>query len=305
MQSKLTSLREAVDRWVPDGATVVMSAALEALIPFAAGHEIVRQRKRDLTLVAPISDMLFDQLIGAGCAARIMAAWVGNVSAGLGHNYRRASEEGVPHRVVTEDNSNFSISLALLAGGMGVPYLPTRSLLGSDILRVNRSFKVEPSPFDGTRLVLVPALVPDVAILHVQRADAQGHAHAWGNLGICREALLAARHTILVVEEVVDRAVTASDPNRVLGPAGKVVAVVDEPGGAHPSPVQGYYNRDHEVYHAYHRATRSQEGWESWLQEWILDVPDRSAYLEKLGADYWQALQRKEHRYAAPVDYGY
>jgi glutaconate CoA-transferase, subunit A len=303
--SKLGSLRDAIARWVPDGSSVVMSAALEALIPFAAGHEIVRQRKRDLTLVAPISDMLFDQLIGAGCAATVMAAWVGNVSAGLGHNYRRAAEQGLPRPVRTADHSNFSISLALLAGGMGVPYLPTRTLLGTDIVRTNPAFKEEISPFGDERLVLVPALVPDVAILHVQRADEEGHAHAWGNLGVSREALMAARTTILLAEEIVPREVIASDPNRILGPAHKIAAVVHEPGGAHPAPVQGYYNRDHEFFHVYHRATRTREGWEAWQNEWIFELPDRRAYLEKLGSGRWQSLQRKEHRYAAPVDYGY
>ena len=282
-----------------------MSAALEALIPFAAGHEIVRQRKRDLTIVAPISDMLFDQLIGAGCAATVMAAWVGNVSAGLGHNYRRAAEHGLPRPVRTADHSNFSISLALLAGGMGVPYLPTRTLLGTDIVRTNPSFKEEISPFGDERLVLVPALVPDVSILHVQRADEEGHAHAWGNLGVSREALMAARTTILLAEEIVPREMIASDPNRVLGPAHKVAAVVHEPGGAHPAPVQGYYNRDHDFFHDYHRATRTREGWEAWQNEWIFELPDREAYLEKLGSSRWQSLQRKVHRYAAPVDYGY
>ncbi|MBV9279264.1 MAG: CoA transferase subunit A [Chloroflexi bacterium] len=303
--SKLSSLRDAIERWVPDGSSVVMSAALESLITFAAGHEIIRQGKRDLTLIAPISDMLFDQIIGAGCVAAVQAAWIGNVSAGLGHNYRRAAEEGVPRDLRIEDHSNFSISLALLAGGMGVPYLPTRTLLGTDILRRNGSFKVEQSPFGGEPLALVPALVPDVAILQVQRADVEGHAHVWGNLGVSREAMLAARHTILVAEEVVPREVIASDPNRVLGPAGKVAAVVQEPGGAHPAPVQGFHNRDHEFFHEYHRATRTAEGWRAWLKEWVLEVPDRATYLEKLGADRWGALQRREHRFAAPVDYGY
>jgi glutaconate CoA-transferase subunit A len=303
--SKLNSLHDAIARWVPDGSSVVMSAALEALIPFAAGHEIVRQRKRDLTLVAPISDMLFDQLIGAGCAATVMAAWVGNVSAGLGHNYRRAAEQRLPRPIRTADHSNFSISLALLAGGMGVPYLPTRTLLGTDIVRTNPSFKQEISPFSDERLVLVPALVPDVSILHVQRADEEGHAHAWGNLGVSREALMAARSTILLAEEIVPREVITSDPNRILGPAHKVAAVVHEPGGAHPAPVQGYYNRDHDFFHTYHRATRTREGWEAWQNEWIFERADRQAYLEKLGSDRWQSLQRKEHRYAAPVDYGY
>ncbi len=303
--TKLVSMREAIERFVLDGSSVVMSAALEALAPFAAGHEIIRQGKRDLTLIGPISDMLFDQLIGAGCVATIEAAWVGNVSAGLGHNYRRAAEQGIPRAVETKDHSNFSISLALLAGGMGVPYLPTRSLLGTDILRKNASFKEQTSPFGQERLVLVPANVPDVAILHVQRSDERGNAHAWGNLGVSREALLAARRTIVVAEEIVPAEVIKSDPNRVLGPLQKVAAVVHEPGGACPAPVQGYYNRDHEAFHAYHMATRTPQGWEGWLREWVLEVPDRAAYLQKIGEGKWQELQVKEHRYAAPVDYGY
>jgi glutaconate CoA-transferase subunit A len=226
------------------------------------------------------------------------------VSGGLAHNYRRAAEEGIPHPIRTEDHTNFSISLALMAGALGVPYVPTRSLLGTDILRKNGSFLETTSPFGSERLVLVPACVPDVAILHVQRADEDGHAHAWGNLGVTREALTAARVAILVAEEIVPREVISSDPNRVLGPAQKVVAVVHEPGGAHPSPVQGYYNRDHDAFHDYHVATRTVEGWRSWLDEWILGVADRRTYIEQLGVR-WEELQRWEHRYAAPVDYGY
>jgi glutaconate CoA-transferase, subunit A len=302
--SKVVSLREAVERCVPDGASVAMGTALEALIPFAAGQEIIRQGKRDLTVIGPISDMLFDQLIGAGCVSTVRAAWVGNVSGGLGHNYRRASEEDVPRHVQTEDHSNFSISLGLLAGALGVPYLPTRSLLGTDIVRVNPAFKEERSPFDGDPLVLVPAIIPDVTILHVQRADENGNAHAWGNLGVSREALMAARTAIITAEEVVPPDVIRSDPNRVLGPSNKVVAVVSVPGGAHPSPVQGHYNRDHAFFHEYHSDTRTEAGWRDWLQRWVLDVPDRDAYLARLGEERRRGLQVVNHRYAAPVDYG-
>lgn len=303
--SKRTTLHDAIHQWVPDGSSIVASAALEALIPFAAGHELIRQGKRDLTLICPISDMLFDQLIGAGCVAGVTGAWVGNVSAGLGHNYRRAAEHGFPRPITIEDHSNFSISLALLAGGLGVPYLPTRSLLGTDILRSNPTFKEEQSPFGDERLVLVPAIVPDVAILHVQRSDEWGNAHAWGNLGVSREAIAASRRTILIAEEIVPREVIASDPNRVLGPAGKVAAVVHEPGGAHPAPVQGYYNRDHQSFHEYHASTRTVEGWEAWKEEWIMAIPDRGTYLRKLGEERWSALQRMQSRPAASVDYGY
>jgi glutaconate CoA-transferase subunit A len=301
--SKLTSMTEAIARYVPDGASVAMSLALEPLIPYAAAHEIIRQRRRGLTLIGPISDILFDQLIGAGCVEKITAAWVGNVSEGLAHCYRRAVEKGIPHFVTVEEHSNYSIALALLAAAHGVPYMLTRSLLGSDIIRQNPTFKVIEE--NGQLLLRVPAVRPDVTIVHVQRSDEEGNAHAWGNLGICEEAFLAARDVIIVAEEIVPHDVIVSDPNRVLGPCFKVRAVVHEPYGAHPSAVQGYYNRDHQFFHEYHVQTRTLEGFEQWLQEWVLTVPNRTAYLEKLGRQRVQGLALREHRYAAPVDYGY
>jgi glutaconate CoA-transferase subunit A len=305
MASKLMTMREAIARFVPDGSSVALGLALEPLIPFAAGHELIRQGRRDLTLIGPISDVLFDQLIGAGCVARIMAAWVGNVSEGLGYNYRRAAEQGVPHPIVIEDHSNYSISLALLAGALGVPYIPMVSLLGSDIARDHPSIRPAPSPLDGRPTLLVPALHPDVAIVHVQRADEQGRAHVWGGLGIAEEAALAARGVIYTAEEIVPPEVILSDPNRVLAPGAKTLAVAHAPGGAHPSPVQGYYNRDHAAFHEYHERTRTPEGFAEWLREWVLEQPDRAAYLEHLGADRWQSLAVREQRLAAPVDYGY
>jgi len=303
--SKIMTMCDAVARFVPHGSSVVMGAALESLIPFAAGHEIIRRQVRDLTLIGPISDILFDQLIGAGCVRKVIASWVGNVSAGLGHNYRRACEQGIPHRLEVIDHSNFTISLALLAGGLGAPYIPTYSLLGTDIPKTNPAFRQSISPFGGEKILLVPSLQPDVAILHVQRSDENGNAHAWGNLGISEEAALASQRIIIVAEEVVPHQIIVSDPNRVLAPSFKVCAVVREPGGAHPSPVQGYYNRDHEYYHEYHRATRTVEGNAEWMGQWVADMKDRAGYFQKLGEERRQGLQLKEHRYAAPVDYGY
>jgi glutaconate CoA-transferase subunit A len=296
--SKLLALPEAIERLVPDGASVVMGTALESLIPFAAGHELIRRGRRDLELIGPISDILFDQLIGAGCVRRVAAAWIGNVSEGLGHNYRRAAEQGVPRAIELEEHSNFSVGLGLLAGALGVPYLPTRTLLGSDL--VARNPRLRP---DGEGLLRVGAIRPDVAILHVQRADVDGHAHCWGNLGLSKEAGLAARAVILVAEEIVPTEVILSDPNRVLLPPHRVRAVVHAPGGAHPSPVQGHYGRDHAFYAEYHRASRGQAGFESWLRDWVLDLPDRAAYLAKLG-DRWPALKPARPRPAAPVNYG-
>lgn len=298
-------MSEAIARYVPDGASVALGLALEPLIPFAAGHEIIRQQRRNLTLIGPISDTLFDQLIGAGCVEKITAAWAGNVSEGLGHCYRRATEKAIPSAITTEDHSNFSIALALLAAGLGSPYIPTRTLLGSDIIRKNPTFRQETSPIDGTPLLLVPAIRPDVTIIHAQRSDEEGNAHLWGNVGICEEAFLAARDVIIVAEEIVLHEEIVSDPNRVLGPSFKVRAVVHEPWGAHPSTVQGHYGRDHAFYHEYHQRTRTLEGFQQWLDDWVLQPPTRADYVAKLGEERTQRLRVKEHRFAAPVDYGY
>lgn len=305
--SKRMTMKEAIERFVPDGSAVAMGLCLESLIPFAAGHEMIRQGKRNLTLIGPISDMLFDQLIGAGCVGCVQAAWVGNVSAGLAHCFRRAVEQGIPHPIEVRDHSNFTVALGLLAAGLGAPFIPTRTLLGSDLPNTNPDLIESTNPLneDGEPILLVRAIQPDVTILHVQRADEQGHAHMWGNLGISVEAALAAKAVIVVAEEVVSSDVLLSDPNRIVVPAHKVVAVVEEPGGAHPSPVQGYYGRDHEVYHDYHQRTRTVEGFQEWLEEWVLGVPDRAAYLERLGAERWQRLQRQQSAPSVPADYGY
>jgi glutaconate CoA-transferase subunit A len=303
--NKQLSIKEAIERFVPDGSSVAIGLALEPLIPFAAAHEMIRQQKRDLTLIGPISDLLFDQLIGAGCVSKVCAAWVGNVSEGLGHCYRRAVEKGIPHQLTVEEHSNYSIALALLAGSLDAPYIPTRSLLGSDIIKQNPMLHLATSALDESPVLLVPALRPDVAIVHVQRCDLEGNAHLWGNLGVSEEAFLAARDVLLVTEEIVPYETIVSDPNRVLGPAFKVRAVVHEPWGAHPSAVQGHYNRDHAFFHEYHTRTRSVEGFQDWLNEWVIDIRGRAEYLAKLGEERAEQLRVREQRLAAPVDYGY
>jgi glutaconate CoA-transferase subunit A len=304
MSNKVMTMKEAIERFVPDGSSVALGLALEPLIPFAAGHEIIRQSRRNLTLIGPISDILFDEMLGAGCVTKITAAWVGNVSEGLGYNYRRATEKGLPRPLTVEDHSNYSIAMALLAGALGVPYIPIRSLLGSDIARDHPTMRLHDSPLDGAPTLLVPALRPDVAIIHVQRADASGRAHVWGGLGICEEAALASRGVIYTAEEIVPEEVILSDPNRVLAPGEKTLAVVHAPGGAHPSPVQGYYNRDHAYFAEYHERSRTLEGFAAWLQEQVLAVPDRAAYLEQVGVERWQSLTIRTPMLAAPVDYG-
>jgi glutaconate CoA-transferase subunit A len=289
------SMAEAITRFVPDGSSVAIGVALEPLIPFAAGHEMIRLGRRDLELIGPISDSLFDQLIGAGCVRRVTAAWVGNVSEGLGHCYRRACEQQVPRALEVRDHSNFSISLALWAAAWNVPSLPTRTLLGSDIVQTNPDLSVA----DG--LVHVKSVRPDVAIIHVQRADELGRAHAWGPLGVTEEAGLAAQRVIITCEELVDASVTLSDPNRILLPENKVVAVVHEPGGAHPAPVQGFFKRDHAFYRGYADQSRSADGFSEWLQKWVIDVPNRATYLGHLDVKSFRVTRE---RVSAPVDYG-
>jgi glutaconate CoA-transferase subunit A len=298
------TMREAIARFIPDGTSICLNTALEALIPFAAGHELIRQRRRDLTLIGPISDMLFDQLIGAGSARRIIAAWVGNVSAGLGHNYRRAVEKGVPAPIEVEDHSNLTMAFALQAGALGIPYLPVRSLLGSGLLDSNPTFKRSTDPWSGEPLLLVPALIPDVAILHVQRADEDGRAHVWGTLGVTRPAALAARQVIIVAEEIVPREDILSDPNLILTPEIKVAAVVRQPLGAFPSPVQGYYARHHDSYHRFHEESRTVEGFHRWLEDWVLGVPDWEGFLVRVGHEIVETVRTKHPLLSKPLDYG-
>jgi glutaconate CoA-transferase subunit A len=257
---KIFSMREAISRFVEAGDSVAMGTALEAAIPFAAGHEMIRQGKRNLTLIGPISDILFDQMIGSGCVKKVIAAWVGNVIMGVGYNMRRAVEQGIPRKIEVVDYTNFSMSLALHAGALGIPFIPTKTLLGTGMMKANHTFKEMKCPYTSERLALVPALRPDVAIVQAQRADEEGNAHFWGGSGVTKEAALAARKVIVVVEEIVSKKVIQKDPNRTLIPGFLVSALVQEPWGAHPSPVQGYYNRDHGHYIAYHQESGDRKG---------------------------------------------
>ncbi len=303
--SKLVSMPEAIAQHVPQGCSVLLGAQMEQMIPFAAGHEIIRQGIRDLTLVGPISDILFDQLIGAGCVARVMAAWVGNVSAGLGYCFRRAVEQGVPRRIEIVDYSNFTVALALHAAALGVPFLPTISTLGSGILAGNANLCEFDSPVSDEKLVAVRALAPDVAILHVQRADEQGNAHLWGSLGVAVDGARAAKKVLLVAEEIVAPEVIASDPNRTLIPGFLVAAVVHEPWGAYPSPVQGAYGRDHAFFEQYHEQSRALADFSRWLDRWVLGVRDRRGYMDLVGACRSEALNVRQHALSAAADFGY
>lgn len=300
---KLFSMRDAIAEFVPDGAAVAIGLQLEQMIPFSAGHEIIRQKKRNLTLIGPISDILFDQLIAAECVERVIAAWVGNVMMGSAYNFRRAVESG---RLTMVNMTNFTVALALQGAAMGVPFLPTHTAMGSDVVRSNSLFAEIRSPFEGhEKLHAVKALAPDVTIAHVQRADREGNAHCWGNFGVMVEGIRAARRVIVVAEEVVQPEVIASDPNRTVIPGFLVNAVVESPFGAHPSPVQGCYKRDDVFFQQYHEQTKSESDSDAWLQRWVYGVADRREYIGRLGTCRLDALGVRQHAYAAATDFGY
>ncbi|MBF0267389.1 MAG: CoA transferase subunit A [Alphaproteobacteria bacterium] len=304
MQSKLVSLKEAVAGFIKDGDRLVIGASLEAAIPFAATFELIRQNKRQLDLIAPISDASADMLIGAGCAGSITGAWVGNVSGGLGHNYRRAMEQGLPHPLKVNDFSNFSLAMALMAGAYGMPFVPVRSLLGSDITQSNPDHKILQNPLSEAPdpVVLVKPLVPDVAIFSVPRSDVFGNAHFWGSLGVVQEAALAAKSVILLADEIVEPAVIASDPNRVIFPGFKVKAVAHEPASQYPSPMTGCWKRDNAFFNDYHQRSRDREGYLAWLEEWVLSLPDHASLRAKLGTRL-DDLRIKGTALAAPANF--
>ncbi len=279
-----------------------MGTSLEAMIPFAAGHEMIRQGRRDLTLVGPISDMLFDQLIGAGCVRKVRAAWVGNVITGSGYNFRRAVESG---QLETEDHTNLTLAMALKAGAMGVSFMPTRTALGSDLGKTNPNLAAITCPFTNDLHTAVAAICPDVAVIHVQQADEHGYGLAWGNLGVSKDACLASRHIILTAEEIVPPHRMRKDPNRVLVPGFRVSAVVEVPWGGYPSPVPGYYNRDHEAFTEYRDRSTTPDRFKEWLAQWVTELPDHRAYLERVGKVRLASLGIENPCYSEPVNYGY
>jgi glutaconate CoA-transferase subunit A len=301
---KRMPLSEAIARFVRPGDSVAMGTCLEQMIPFAATREIIRQGIGELTLIGPVSDICFDQIIGAGLARRVMAAWVGNVMMGSAYSFRRAVERAEPRELEVVEFSNFTLALALHATAIGSPWIATRSALGSDLVARN-PYLAETRDADGAPALAVKPLVPDVTIVHVQRADPNGNSILWGSLGITSDAARAARAVIVTAEEVVSPEQIRRDPNRVVVPGLVVAAVCEARWGAHPSPVQGYYRRDHETYAEYHGMTKTREGYERWRREWVEETPDLEAYVRRLGNERVAALIPLEHALPEPVDYGY
>ncbi len=299
---KLLTMSEAIERFVSDGDTV-MAEGFTHLIPFAAGHEIIRQRKRNLTLCRLTPDLIYDQMIAAGVARKLVFSWAGNPGVGSLHGLRRAVEKGLPHPIELEEYSHFGMVARLTAGASGLPFMPLRNYHGTDLPQVNSLIRPVSCPFTGENLYAVPALNPDVTIVHAQRADPHGNTQIWGLMGVQKEAAFAAAKVIVVVEEVVDEGTIRSDPNRTLIPGLVVNAVVHEPWGTHPSYVQGYYDRDNGFYVEWDAIARSEEGMRRYLEDWVDGVSGRAEYMEKLGRERQEKL-RPEPLATPPVNYG-
>ncbi len=284
MSAKLCTMREAVARHVTDGCTLAIEG-FTAFICFAAAHEIIRQRKRDLVLCRLTPDLIYDQMIAAGVARKLIFSYLGNPGVGSLHAIRRAVELGVPRPLEIEEYSHFGMVGRYMAGAADLPFFPLRSYVGSDMPAANDLIRFVDSPYGDGPIAVVPPLKPDVAFVHAQRADVQGNTHLWGLLGTQKEVAFAAKKVVVVVEEVVDEEVIRRDPNRTLIPGLIVDAVVHEPYGAHPSYVQGYYDRDNDFYLKWDEWSRDQATTEAWLEEWVYALPDRAAYLDKLGRE--------------------
>jgi glutaconate CoA-transferase subunit A len=297
--TKYCSLPEAISQFVHDGDTLYL-AGFTHLIPFAAGHEIIRQGRRDLTLARATPDLVYDQMVAAGCARKVIFSYMGNPGVGSLRAVRAAIESG---GLEWEEYSHFGMISRLQAGATGLPFMPMNQTAAVDLERSNPSIRRVVDPYSGREVMVVPPLLPDVAIVHVQRADARGNAHLWGIIGEQKEAAFAAKHVILTAEEIVDESVIRSDPNRTLIPEFIVDAVCHVPYAAHPSYTQGYYDRDNDFYLEWDKISESPEALQAYLQEWVFGVPDRAAYWEKLGEETHRRL-RVPSRPAAAVDYG-
>jgi len=295
--TKLIPLSEAIAKFVNDGDTVY-AAGFTHLIPFAAGHEIIRQRKKNLVLARATPDLIYDQMVAAGCARKVIFSYMGNPGVGSLRLVRAALERG---EIEWEEYSHFGMITRLQAGASGLPFLPMKQTGASDLERANPSIKRIADPYGGPDLVAVPALNPDVAIVHVQRADAQGNAHLWGIIGEQKEAAFAAKKVILSAEEIVDESVIRSDPNRTMIPGIIVSAVCHVPFACHPSYAQGYYDRDNEFYLGWDKVSESPESVKQYLDEWVYGVKDRAEYWQKLGA---QERLKVTPQMSEPINYG-
>jgi len=313
MTTKITDMRTAISELVHDGDSVAIEG-FTACICFSAAHEIIRQGRRELILCRMTPDLVYDQMIAAGCARKLVFSYLGNPGVGSLRCVRRAVESSVPCALDVEEYSHFGMVGRYMAGAARLPFFPVRSYRGTDQPKVNPHIKFVANPCNCDEsefgcidsVAVVPPLNPDVAILHAQRADADGNTQLWGLLGVQKEAAFAAERVIVVVEEIVDTAVVRSDPNRTVVPGLLVDALVHQPYGAHPSYTQGYYDRDNQFYRRWDEVSRDEESTLGWLREWVYGVDGWTDYLAKLESEQpgiWERLTPRE-ALAYPVNYG-
>jgi glutaconate CoA-transferase, subunit A len=277
--AELTSLREAVSSLVHDGATLALEGFTH-LIPFAAGHEMIRQKRRSLTLVRMTPDLIYDQMIGMGCASRLVFSWGGNPGVGSLHRFRDAIQSGWPAPLEIEEHSHADMAARYQAGASGLPFAVMRGYVGSDLPKHNPKIKSIQCPFTGETLAATPALNPDVTILHAQKADRKGNVLIYGIIGVQKEAALSAKRVIVTVEEIVDE--LHAPPNACLLPSWIVSCVCAVPGGAHPSYAHGYYKRDNSFCKAWDTISRDRETFLSWMNRHILSTSDFAEYRRTL-----------------------
>jgi glutaconate CoA-transferase subunit A len=277
---KLMSLAAAIERHVADGACVALEGFTH-LIPFAAGHEIIRQGRRDLHLVRMTPDLVYDQMIGMGCASRLTFSWGGNPGVGSLHRLRDAVEHGWPVPLAIDEHTHAGMAAAYCAGAARLPFGVLRGYLGTDLATANPRIRSVECPFTGEQLAAVPAINPDVTILHAQCADARGNVALHGIVGAQREAALAARTLIVTVEQVVDALPPAM--NGLVLPHWVVSAVAHCPGGAYPSYAQGVYARDNDFYQRWDAISRDRDGFRAWMREHVLDSATHAGFLASLG----------------------
>lgn len=280
--AEITSLREAISALVSDGSVLAMEGFTH-LIPFAAGHEVIRQQRRNLTLIRMTPDLIYDQMIGMGCASRLVFSWGGNPGVGSLHRFRDAIQNGWPRPLELEEHSHADMAARYQAGASGLPFAVLRGYLGSDIPSHNQSIRSVTCPFTGEVLTATRALNPDVAIIHAQKADRKGNVLIEGIVGIQKEAVLASKQSIVTVEEIVDH--LDAPMNACVLPGWVITHVCEVPGGAFPSYAHGYYSRDNAFCKAWDAISRDRETFLRWMRDHVLDTEDFAAFRRSLQSE--------------------
>jgi glutaconate CoA-transferase subunit A len=308
VSDKIMSMKEAIGKYVNDGEMVFLGGFGNG-ITYSAAHEIIRQKKKKLKICKCSGGILFDQLIGGGVTNQIITSHCWN---GMGPqpawNYKRALEQGIPEKLIYNEQSLFMINMSFFAGYMGIPFVPIRSLGGTSIIEYPKEVGLKAAmmtcPFTGQEIHVVPALNPDVGVIQVQRADKEGNAQMWGFIGDTKYGINACKKIIVAAEEIVDKKVIMESPERTIVTSYKVDAVVHSPWGGHPSSMQGFYYTDLEYNSNYAKDTKTIEDWENWLEKWVTGVENREEYLKVLGEATIKKLKAKPLIQGA-VDYGF